>query len=40
VYEHASRYNPADRLADLLAADHRQYGDSTLSFYRRQEEAE
>jgi 16S rRNA (guanine(966)-N(2))-methyltransferase RsmD len=40
VYEHASRYNPADRLGGLSLVDRRQYGDSTLSFYRRQEEAE
>jgi 16S rRNA (guanine(966)-N(2))-methyltransferase RsmD len=40
VYEHSSRYNPPDRLADLFLVDRRHYGDSALSFYRRQEEAE
>ena len=37
VYEHASRYNPPDRLAGHLMADRRDYGDSSLSFYRRVE---
>jgi 16S rRNA (guanine(966)-N(2))-methyltransferase RsmD len=37
VYEHASRYNPPDRLGGLVLADRRDYGDSSLSFYRRQE---
>jgi len=37
VYEHASRYNPPDRLAGLDRVQRRDYGDSTLSFYRRRE---
>ena len=37
VYEHSSRYNPPDRLAGHLLVDRRDYGDSSLSFYRRQE---
>lgn len=37
VYEHASRYNPPDRLASHIRVDRRDYGDSSLSFFRQQE---
>jgi 16S rRNA (guanine966-N2)-methyltransferase len=37
VYEHASRYNPPQRLPGLVLEERRVYGDSALAFYVRQE---
>lgn len=37
VYEHASRYNPPQRLAGLQLHERRVYGDSAVAFYLRQE---
>ncbi len=37
VYEHASRYNPAQRPSSLELTDRRVYGDTAIAFYQRQE---
>lgn len=37
VYEHGSRYNPPGRPVGLMLVDERTYGDTSLSFYQRQE---
>ena len=37
VYEHASRYNPPQRLPGIALEERRVYGDSALAFYVRQE---
>jgi 16S rRNA (guanine966-N2)-methyltransferase len=37
VYEHSSRYNPPVRTPGMARIDRRDYGDTSLSFYRRQE---
>ena len=33
VYEHRSRYNPAERPSGLIQSDRRVYGDSAVAFY-------
>lgn len=38
VYEHSSRYNPPERPTGLSVVDERTYGDTTLTFYRKEEE--
>jgi 16S rRNA (guanine(966)-N(2))-methyltransferase RsmD len=39
VYEHGSRYNPPERPAGLRLVERRNYGDSAVALYRRQEDA-
>lgn len=37
VYEHASRYNPPERLGGLVMRDRRKYGDTAIAVYEREE---
>lgn len=37
VYEHASRYNPAERPAGLALVERRVYGDSAIALYAHEE---